>query len=90
MGHGLVVGGDVHHNLLVRHNVRTVLIDQFLMGGGAMHAGGDQNAHARLRGGGMDAAQQDGHGDFRGDGAGVVGANDHDVALVAAQLLKRG
>ena len=55
-----------------------------------MHAGGNEDAHAGVGRGGVDAAQLDGHRHARGNRARVVGANDDDVLLAGTELLERG
>ena len=87
--HG-VVGGHVHDDLLLGHDLLAVLVDELLVGGGTVHAGGDKDAHASLGRGGVDAAEQDGHGHAGGNGTRVIGADDDDVALAAAELLELG
>ena len=88
--HGGVVGRHVHDDLLVGHDVLSVLVDELLVRGGAVHAGCHKDAHAGLGGRSVDAAQQDRHCHARGDRARVVRADDDDVLLAGAELLELG
>ena len=88
--HHAVVGGDVHDDLLVCHDVLAVLVDELLVCGGAVHTSSHEDAHAGLGSGGVDATQQDGHRHARGNRARVVRADDDDVLLASAELLKLG
>ena len=80
----------MHDNLLVGDDVLAVLVDELLVRGGTVHARGHEDAHARLRRRGVDAAKQDGHRHARGHGTRVVGADDDDVTLARAKLLELG
>ena len=87
--HHAVIGRDVHNDFLVGNDLLAVLVDEFLMRRRTMHTRSNQNAHASLGRGGVDAAEQDGHGHAGGNGARVVGADDDDVALASTKLLER-
>ena len=59
--HRLVVGGDVHHDLLFGDDAFAILVHELLMCGRTVHAGRHEDAHMRLGCRRVNATQQDGH-----------------------------
>ena len=87
--HHAVVGRDMHDDLLVSDDLLAVLVNEFLVRRGAMHAGRDQDAHTCLRSGSVDVMQQNRHRHTRGNGTRMVGANDDNILFASTKLLER-
>ena len=83
--HLLRLEGVVDHDPLAGHDIGTEAVQQFLLGGGAVKAGGDQNGDGGVRLTLADLLQQNGHGDAGGHTAGVVRGDDQDILLALRQ-----
>ena len=79
----------MHNDFLVGDDLLAVLVNEFLVRRGAMHAGRDQDAYTCLGSGSVDVMQQNRHRHTRGNGTRMVGANDDDILLASTKLLER-
>ena len=87
--HHAVISRDVHDDLLVGNDLLAILVDELLVRRRTMHTRRNQNTHTSLGRGSMDVMQQNRHGNARGNGTRMVGADDDDILLASTKLLER-